>query len=194
MSAENEHLSLPDYDGFVDTLAFLNLPITASTLHGMMCGYLCAGADEQGEAYLRALLNHKKDAQSRQALLAMFEVFSVSQQQINNFDFEFQMLLPDDDESLTVRAYAFSEWCDGFTQAMSLSGVSIDHFYEEEAQDAMQHLLEFAELDCDALDMDDDEDERALMEVSEYARMAVIRLHGDLKMGQGEHDHSDVTH
>lgn len=194
MSAENEHLSLPEYDGFVDAIAFLTLPVTASSLHGMMCGYLCAGADSQGESYLRALLNNKKDEQSRSALLAMFEVFSISQQQIGTFDFEFQMMLPDDNESLIVRAQAFSEWCEGFTQALTLAGVSIDQFYEEEAQDAMQHMLEFAELDCDTLDVDE-EDERALMEVSEYARMAVIRLHGDLKLNERERDgSSDLTH
>lgn len=193
MSAENEHLSLPDYDGFVDAIAFLSLPVSTSALHGMMCGYLCAGADAQGESYLRALLNNKKDEQSRNAVLAMFEVFSISQQQITHFDFEFQMMLPDDHESLIERAQAFSEWCEGFTQALTLSGVSMDQFYEEEAQDALQHLIEFAELDCDTLDVDD-EDERALMEVSEYARMAVIRLHGDLKLNERERGGSDLTH
>lgn len=183
MSAENEYLSLPDYDNFVDALAFLSLPISASTLHGMMCGYLCAAADTQGESYIRALLNNKKDEQSRKALFAMFEVFSISQQQITHFDFNFQMMLPDESASLVVRAQAFSDWCEGFTQSLTLSGVSMDQLHEEEAQDALQHIIEFAEIDCDTLDIDEG-DERALMEVSEYARMAVIRLHGDLKMNE----------
>lgn len=193
MSVENKHLSLPDYDGFVDVLSYLSLPASASSLHGMMCGYLCAGADTQGEAYIRALLNNKKDEESRNAALAMFEVFSISQQQISNFDFEFEMMLPDDQDSLRERALAFSEWCEGFIQALTLTGVSMDEFYEEDAQDAMQHMIEFAELDCDTLDVDE-EDERALMEVSEYARMAVIRLHGDLKLNEKERGDSDTTH
>lgn len=193
MSVENKHLSLPDYDGFVDVLSYLSLPASASSLHGMMCGYLCAGADSQGEAYIRALLNNKKDEESRNAALAMFEVFSISQQQISNFDFEFEMMLPDDQDSLRERALAFSEWCEGFIQALTLTGVSMDEFYEEDAQDAMQHMIEFAELDCDTLDVDE-EDERALMEVSEYARMAVIRLHGDLKLNEKERGDSDTTH
>ncbi len=193
MSVENEPMSLPDYNGFVDAISYLSLPISASNLHGIMCGYLCAGADAQGESYLRALLNNKKDGQSRHALLAMFEVFSVSQQQINHFDFEFQMMLPGEDESLIERAKAFSEWCEGFTQALTLSGVSTDSFYEEEAQDALHHLVEFAQLDCEGLDVDEG-DERALMEVSEYTRMAVIRLHGDLKTENRTRGGSDLTH
>ncbi|MGL5741851.1 MAG: UPF0149 family protein [Legionella sp.] len=185
MSGEREHLHLPNYEEFAETITILSLQVSASLLHGMMCGYLCAGADEQGEAYIRALLNNKKDETSRNAVLAMFAVFSISQQQITSFDFEFEMLLPSDQESLLIRAQAFSEWCEGFTQALTLTGIGVAQLYEEEAQDALQHLIEFAELDCDTLDVDE-EDERALMEVSEYARMAVLRLHNDLILNEKE--------
>lgn len=193
MSVENNRLHLPDYDGFIEAITALTLDISGSELHGVMCGYLCAGAATQGEAYLRALLNNKKDEASRSAILAMFDVFSISQQQIVNFDFDFEMLLPDENSPLIDRARAFSEWCEGFTQGLSMAGVGIDQFYEEEAQEALQHLIEFAELDCDSLDMDE-EDEKALMEVSEYARMAVIRLHGDLVMNERERGGSGTTH
>lgn len=189
-----KHLYLPDYDEFSATISVLMLHISASLLHGMICGYLCAGADSQGEAYLRALLSNKKDEVSRNAVLAMFSIFSVSQQQINTMDFEFELLLPDEEESLLVRAQAFSEWCEGFTQALTLAGIDANQFHEEEAQDAFQHLIEFAELDCDTLDVDE-EDERALMEVSEYARMAVLRLHNDLLLNEKERGgHTGMTH
>lgn len=193
MSEENNRLHLPEYDSFIESIAVLTLDISGSELHGIMCGFLCAGADNQGETYLRTLLNNKKDDASRSAFLAMFAVFSVSQQQISNFDFEFEMLLPDENESLIDRARAFSEWCEGFTQGLSMAGVGADQFYEEEAQEALQHLIEFAELDTDTLDVDE-EDEKALMEVSEYARMAVIRLHGDLVMNERERGGSETTH
>lgn len=194
MSEENTHLHLPQYEQFNGSIDGLALSISASELHGIMCGYLCAGEDSQGEAYLRALLNNKKDEASRNALLAMFSVFSVSQQQINNFDFGFEMLLPGEWCSLSERAQAFSEWCEGFTQGLTMAGIGLDQFYEEEAQESLQHLMEFAELDTESLDIDE-EDEKALMEVSEYARMAVIRLHGDLVMNERErHGGSETTH
>ena len=193
MSKENGKLHLPDYEDFVDSIAVLALDISASELHGMMCGYLCAGADNQGEAYLRALLNNKKDEASRIAIMSMFAVFTVSQQQISHYDFEFEMALPDENQPLTQKAQAFSEWCEGFTQGLDMAGVGMDQFYEEEAQEALQHIIEFAELDCDTLDTDE-EDEKALMEVSEYTRMAVIRLHGDLVMNERERSGSDKTH
>lgn len=193
MTLQNSPLHLPEYGAFIESIAVLALPISGSQLHGMLCGYLCAGADRQGEAYIRALLHNKKGEDSRNAVLALFAVFSVSQQQISHFDFEFEMLLPDDEAPLIERARAFTEWCEGFTQALTLVGIDHDQFEEEEAQDAMQHLLEFSELDCDSLDVDE-EDEKALMEVSEYARMAVIRLHGDLLMSERKRGDADTTH
>ncbi|ANH11552.1 TPA: UPF0149 family protein [Legionella pneumophila] len=193
MSLDNDSLHLPKYDDFVQSISVLALTMSGSELHGIMCGYLCAGADSQGEAYIRALLNNKKDEQSRNALLSMFSVFSISQQQMNNFDFEFEMLLPDDDESLITRAQAFSEWCEGFTQGLTIAGVGMEQFYEEESQDALQHLIEFAELDCESLEVGE-EDERALMEVSEYTRMAVLRLHSDLVLHERELGDSGTTH
>lgn len=193
MSGENVRLELPEYDQFLESLVGLPLSISASGLHGMMCGFLCAGADRQGEAYLRALLNNKKDEASRLAELAMFSVYSISQQQIANFDFEFALLLPNDEQALVERAQAFSEWCEGFTQGLNMAGVDADQFYDEEAQEALQHITEFAELDCDTLDVDE-EDEKALLEVSEYARMAVLRLHSDLIANEKERCGSDTTH
>lgn len=181
MSKDPENLHLPNYDAYAESVAVLTVPVSASLMHGMMCGYLCLGADSEGEAYLRALLHNKKDEASRAAVLTLFTVFSISQQQINSLDFEFSMLLPNDNEPLPLRAKAFSEWCQGFTQVLTLAGMNIDQFYEEEAQEALQHLIEFAELDYENLDVED-EDEHALMEVSEYARMAVLRLHNDFIM------------
>lgn len=192
-SSEHDSLHLPDYQTFVESIAALTLQITASELHGLLCGYLCAGADRQGESYVRALLQNKSNPESRNALLSLFSVFSISQQQISSFDLEFSMLLPQEENPLHERAKAFSQWCEGFTQGLTLAGVDADHLYEEDAQDALQHLVEFAELDYDSLDVDED-DERALMEVTEYARMAVIRLHGDLMMHKRKDGHSGTTH
>lgn len=69
----------------------------------------------------------------------------------------------------------------------------MEQFYEEESQDALQHLMEFAELDCETLEVGE-EDERALMEVSEYTRMAVLRLHSDLVLHERELGDSGTTH
>ncbi len=191
MLENHEHLQLPSYEDFSQSIRELNL--SASNLHGIMCGFLCAGADNQGEAYLRALSPNIKDEASRNALLSIFSVYSISQQLIAAFNFEFNLLLPEDDEPLMDRACAFSEWCEGFIQGLNLAGVGPEQFYEEEAQEALHHITEFGQLDSETLDVDE-EDEQALMEVSEYTRMAILRLHADLMANAKEPGDFESTH
>jgi uncharacterized protein YgfB (UPF0149 family) len=184
MVQQNSPVRLPNYQTVNESIAVLALPISVSELHGMICGYLCAGNVDGGAAYVRALISNQKGQGSREAALALFGLLAVSHQQMSNFDFELQLLLPDDAEPLALRAEAFSEWCEGFTQGMTLAGVVAEQLAEEEAQEALRHLNEFAELDHHALTIDE-EDERALMEVTEYARMSVLRLYNDLLTPDG---------
>lgn len=179
MTQQHHAEHLPQYYQFLDALEPLSLPISPSELHGMMCGYLCAGATAQGEGYLRALLGNRKDEESRLVARSMFEVYTISQHQLAEQDFGFELMLPPDEAPLFDRAVAFSEWCEGFVQGLDISDVAVDEIVDEEAQEAFQHIIEFADLDVDSLDVDE-EDENALMEVIEFTRVAVVGLHGEL--------------
>lgn len=192
MSVQSVSANLPGFQNFSDTIAPLDLPMSCSELHGMMCGYLCSGKANKGEEYLRALMLQKKDESTKSALLALFDVYAVSHQQIENLDFEFQMLLPGDEQPLFDRAQAFSEWCDGFSQGLAMCGIHIDDIDEDEVVEAVEHIAEFSRLDYDGLSVNE-EDERALMEVNEYTRMAVLRIYGDLKQHQQPED-TEIAH
>lgn len=194
MSAGTNSSSFFQYQNFVDSIAVLDLPISGSELHGVMCGYLCAGASQQGEMYLRALVTkNKQDAMVRSAALAMFEIYTHSQHQLANGDFEFKLLLPDDHDPLVERAQAFSEWCEGFAQGMTLGGVDSNQL-DEDSQEALHHIQEFAQLDYHSLEVTED-DEKSLMEVSEYTRMAVLQLSSDIQHNSGSTGTSaDIAH
>jgi uncharacterized protein YgfB (UPF0149 family) len=194
MSDESNTGLFPAYQTFVESIAVLDLPISSSELHGVMCGYLCGGASHEGEMYLRALVvKKKKDRVLQAAVLSLFELYGISKQYIANVDFEFQLLLPDDSAPLAERAQAFGEWCEGFTQGITLAGISYEALEEDESQEALQHLFEFAQLDYETLSIDED-DEQSLMEVSEYARMAILRLCGDIQASGSGHKWSDTAH
>ena len=61
MPTSQEPLQLPNYQAFVELIECLALPISASELHGLLCGYLCAGAINEGASYVRALIGNKND-------------------------------------------------------------------------------------------------------------------------------------
>lgn len=185
-------LKLPSYFDFAHAISGLNLPISCSELHGVLCGYLAANGQRQGESYLRALLAKRESGAAREATLALFDVFAISQQQLAQLGFEFELMLPNDDAMLNIRAQAFSEWCEGFTQGLTLTGVDFDKLHSEEAQDAIQHITEFAQLDYEAVRVNE-EDEKALLEVIEYTRMAVLTIHADVQ-AQISSDGQGTTH
>lgn len=187
MLAYTQEAILPSYDQIQLSLAPLNLPLSISELHGLICGYICAGSKSQAEAYLRTLMASFKQFDANEASSLLFTCFSVSQHLIEAFDFSFQLLIPEDDASLAERAQAFSDWCEGFTQGLTLSDIGFDHFHDQEAKSALGHIEEFAQLDHDSLAMDE-EDESALMEIQEYTRLAVLRLYGDLHCMTGQQE------
>ncbi len=186
-------VKLPTYLDFSRAIANLRLPISCSELHGVLCGYLVANGQKGGEAYLRALLAKRKSEETRQAALALFDVFTISQQQLAQLGFEFELMLPEDNESLSVRAQAFSEWCEGFAQGLTVSGLDFNKLQNEETQEAIQHITEFAQLDYDELHVNE-EDERALLEVIEYTRIAVLSIHADMQTHCGTGGAQGTTH
>lgn len=188
MPTTDTSITLPSYQQFSDTLALIALPISASELHGVLCGYLAAGVPTKGEMYLRALILNQNDEAGREVALALFHLFTITQQQMTQLGFEFQLFLPEDNQSLSERAQAFSEWCEGFSQGLTLSSVDYHQIEDEETQDAIQHMIDFAQLDYEALSIDET-DEQALMEITEYARMAVLHIHTGLQQ-----DASDSLH
>lgn len=193
MPTTHDSLHLPLYQTFVDSIANLALPFSGSELHGIMCGYLSAGAAREGIAYLGTLIPDLKDPSTRPATLAIFELYAVSQQQIECLGFEFQLLLLDEHESLERRAQSFTDWCEGFTQGIRMANVDYNALEDEDTQDALQHITEFADMDLQSLQVEE-EDERALTDIVEYTRMAVLHIHSDLQANRQNRDDDETAH
>lgn len=193
MPTIDDSLRLPVYQTFIDSIDCIALPFSGSELHGIMCGYLAAGAAGEGIAYLRTLIPNVTDAATRTATLAIFGVYTVSQQQIEGMGFEFQLLLVDESEPLERRAQSFSDWCEGFTQGIRMAGVDYNELEDDDTQDALQHITEFSNMDYQSLQVEE-EDERALIEVTEYTRMAVLHIHSDLQTNNPHLNDGETAH
>lgn len=193
MPINNDPMHLPLYQTFTESIEPLALDISGSELHGIICGYLSAGATREGTAYLRALIANPNDLAMRPATLALFEVFTVSQQQMDGLGFEFQLLLPNEHEPLLHRAQAFSDWCEGYTQGLRMAGVEFDDLQDDDAQEAIEHITEFADMDYQSIHFDE-EDERSLTEISEYTRMAVLHIHSDLQANRQDNTDTETAH
>lgn len=170
----NDFSALPNYQ----TLSWLfnenEIPFSLSEWHGMVCAYLCANETQQALTFLNSLIKKNNSTTGQELKEGLFLVFSMAEHQLNELDFSFQLLLPDDHVPLNERAQALSEWCDGFLNGLKTTPQAKKHL-DTDSQEVLAHLQAFSELDYDALSISE-EDEQAFMEIYEYTRMAVLRI------------------
>lgn len=190
MLIDEYNQSLLEYHHYNEQIKPLELFVSVSELHGLICGFISINAAAQGEQYFQALMAHHPNQAYRQSAQVLFYLFTVSQQQLAQDDFAFQLLLPTEEAaSLSERAQAFSEWCQGFSFAMKLLQVERLHSdKEDDMNDFLRHIQAFSQLDYEALSVNED-DEKSLFDVTEYTRMAVLRLYYDTRAFK-KHDQS----
>lgn len=172
MTIESTPQVMPDFDDLADRLRDQEVLLSPAEIHGQLCGYICAGEHMNGVAWL--------DPQHLQSQPALFmQLYQVSFQKINDFAFDFELLLPDEDTDLQLRAQALGDWCAGFLIGIGMSGMDIEGEDAEETVDALMHIEAIADIDYENLSMDNT-DERAFLEVIEYVRLAVLMLHANI--------------
>jgi uncharacterized protein YgfB (UPF0149 family) len=185
------HLSL-SYEQLTRELASLDLPMDVAKLHGVLTGCLVFGGQLQTENYLRSLLFNKTGGAFRSANNALFSLFSITQAWLTHFGFDFKLILPNDEEDIVSRVAAFSRWCQGFLEGFDIGGLSLDDIESEEVLEILQHMDEFSQMEAEDFDYDE-EDEKTYLEITEYARLAVLQVLCDLNE-QGAGSEEPVHH
>jgi uncharacterized protein YgfB (UPF0149 family) len=83
-------------------------------------------------------------------------------------------LLPEDDNQSNLRATALSHWVQGFLYGLGYRGDEQD--WPGDTQSILLDLTKIAQLDPQ---VDDEDDEQALMEITEYVRVSVLLIHSE---------------
>lgn len=167
--------TLPDYGPLSTLLIPLELPFSLSQLHGLICAYICASNPERATSFIHALVTQACHPVSPEVKTLLFELLTFSEHQIQELEFSFHLLVPDEYNDLNVRAQAFSEWCEGFLQGLQTCQIVEGSFTDPEARETLMHFQDFSQLDYENLSVTE-EDEKAFMEIYEYARLAVLRI------------------
>ncbi|WP_150046598.1 MULTISPECIES: UPF0149 family protein [Methylomonas] len=146
--------------------------IDAAEAHGMASGMLCIARQTDVGNWFRVLFESEEPLLDEDADL-LAQLFERTRQLLDPEagDFEFDLLLPDEDEPLFEQIEALKNWCQGF-----LFGVGYNQggsSWSGDSAEIMRDVIEFTKLDSDA---DGDEDESALTEIREYLRAAVLMV------------------
>ena len=141
--------------------------IHASELHGVLTGLICAGFSYESDDYLvmiNDLFNNGEGLPSKLKTMVKL-MFADLWHNIVDDSYSFQLILPDDDDSLLERGYGLSAWVQGFNLGFGLQQKNKAVLSE----DVKEVLIDFAEIANLSDEMEEDEDtEQAYFEIAEY--------------------------
>lgn len=174
----SDHLSLPSYPDVTKALKKSPIHYHAAQAHGLLCGIICAnpGKSHQWETILFA---QTQDPKNQDILRRLYEA---SYQQLNDFSFEFTLLLPSDKTDINQRAEALGLWCQGFLTGLEQSKVPIENRPPSEITEAINDMIEISQVNYDDIEKSE-EDETAYFELAEYVRLAAVMIFHELKAG-----------
>jgi len=156
-----------------------NIKAHASELHGVLSGLICAGFSFEDQTYL-AMLNdlfNNGEGFPVNVKATVKQMFSELWSDILDDSYTFQLMLPDDDDSLVERGHALGAWVQGFNLGFGLQQKDSPVTSAE----VKEVLTDFAEIANISDDMEEDEDsEQAYFEISEYVRISALLCFSEL--------------
>lgn len=156
-----------------------DVKIHASELHGVLSGLVCAGYPFESSDYLNLvndLLNNGEGVPS-QLRITIKLLFSQVWQSILDDSFAFNLLLPDDEDSLVERGHALGAWVQGFNLGFGLQQKNNAQL-SDEVNEVLSDFTEIANL-SDEIE-EDETTEQAYFEISEYVRISALLCFSEL--------------
>jgi len=176
--------SLPDISELDKALLKVDAMMGASESHGVLCGMLCA----QGTADLSEWVDHALGEQEQgnvflhETVHKMSELHQCAMAQINDDSGGFALLLPDDDDELSVRAEALATWCQGFVYGLAAGGITGESELPDDTRELLHDFIEISRVGYDGDEIEaSEEDELAYIEVMEYVRTGVLLINEELQ-------------
>ena len=153
-------------------------PSTTAELQGALCGLLCLDSQANRATWFKKLF--EDFAPTEQEQLDLTALFDETIQSLNSLDFDFQIMLPDDDAPLPSRLQAISDWCRGLIYGLGVSGMTDDTDISNDCQEYIVDVIKISQIDEEAVE-NSDADENNFEELVEYLRMGLFLLYGELQ-------------
>ncbi|MDD5580502.1 MAG: UPF0149 family protein [Methylobacter sp.] len=148
--------------------------VSAAEAHGMAAGILCVNAYADSAQWLAELFSNAASVIDEEKIL-LVRLFEETRRLLDSDEFEFDLLLPEDEVSLSEQVIALKNWCQGFLFGVGSVYTSAD--WPGDSAEIMRDIAEFTKLDIEA---EGEADESAFMEITEYLRSAVSLFRDEL--------------
>ena len=172
----------PDYETFDHQLFVASTPFSGAYIHGMMTAMLCVGMHPWQQ--IGELMQTDIPELAQQGVLSeLFNtLLSSTQSELEDANKSLRLMLPKDDETVSVRVEAVSSWCEGFLEGIARSNVSVQLINDPVVKEV---LADFDQIKDVSVDVDDSEEsEKDLMEIIEFIRVSILLIYGQAKETQ----------
>ncbi|MFK8047373.1 MAG: UPF0149 family protein [Halioglobus sp.] len=179
-----------DFAELANHLLEQGLQSSPADIHGCLCGLLAAGAAVEPELALSALIE-ALDLELRGELAEqVMHLYTISGAALEDEEFDFHPLLPDDEDDIETRTIALGGWCQGFLSGFALVSAGASSASENAvSRDSAEVLKDFAAIAQAEVDPEDAEDEEAseenYYELVEYLRFATLNVYMDSRSDSG---------
>ncbi|MEI6746095.1 MAG: UPF0149 family protein [Methylococcaceae bacterium] len=147
--------------------------LSAAEAHGMASGLLAINGKFSNQSWLNELLQNTPPI-NREHNVELIGLFDDTQGVLAHDEFEFELFLPEDEESdLVERVDALRQWCKGFLFGVGFANTATT--FSVQTQEILKDVAEITKLDTD-IELEDEEAENDFMELTEYLRAAVLAL------------------
>jgi yecA family protein len=163
------------YQAVENVVAHNDATISAAEAHGILAGMLCANHEMDCEQWLSQVFDEARDHLTEGEVATMRELYDTTRELLEAVDFSFELFLPDDHADLVERAQALSGWCQGFLYGIGYGGAEAQ--WTEDCAEVLRDLADISRLDANA---SGEADEVAYTEISEFVRVGVQLVRGDL--------------
>jgi yecA family protein len=175
----SDEVGIFDFDEMANHLLEQGLETSPSQLHGCLSGLLTAGAEAAPEVGLDALAQALDMVAHGELASRLMQLYTVTAAALQDDEFTFHPLLPDDDAELAERTAAMADWCKGFLAGFAQLSVGAQSSASALSEDSGEVLRDIAAIAEAAVDDDESEEdlEESYMELVEYLRFAVLNVY-----------------
>ncbi len=173
MSEHSSQRSKLDFASAQAVITTENIQSHASEIHGVLTGLVCAGFTFEEQNYIGMLndLFNNGEIFPEPVKAVIKQMYSELWADIIDDDYAFQLMLPDDDDSIVERGHGLSNWVQGFNLGFGLQQKNTPVTSSE----VKEVLTDFAEIANLSDEMEEGEDtEQAYFEISEYVRISAL--------------------
>ncbi len=208
------HRKAVDFSEIDTVLERLGVIYAASEIHGVLCGLLCVKGYVSYDDWIALLHEEQKiqprwfkegisddnpaglqpdaeeTATSEWGLLQ--DLYDETLTQLNDDDYGFSLLLPDDEQPLRRRTEALVEWCDGFLFGLGAGEIKDFAQLPDDVNEISHDLAEISRAYHE--DETTEADEVAYTELVEYVRVGVLVIYEALQVTREARAGTKVLH